>query len=191
MSSASKGRRMYPFFRMAYHMARARRQPKLGLFDVHVSRHRCWPWDIDLWLELNNGRTLTLFDMGRLPLVTRQGFTQLVRDNGLYITVAGSAVRYRRRIQPMQAFTMKSQMIGWDNRFLYFEQSMWLGDICANHVILRSAIARRGQGIVPPAEVAALAGVDPTSPPLPDWVQNWIDAETSRPWPPEGLPANS
>jgi acyl-CoA thioesterase FadM len=175
---------MYPFIRMTHHLMRARRQPPLGRFDVHVSQHRCWPWDIDLWMELNNGRTLTLYDLGRLPLVARQGLARDIRANGLYITVAGATVRYRRRIQPMRKFTMKSQMIGWDNRFFYFEQSMWLGDTCANHMILRSAIARRGQGIVQPPEVAALLGVEPQSPPLPDWVQNWVDAEATRAWPP-------
>ena len=175
---------MYPFIRMIHHIRRARRLPRLGLFEAHVSQHRCWPWDIDLWLELNNGRTLTLYDLGRLPLVTRQGLDKTIRGAGMYITVAGAAIRYRRRIQPLHRFTMKSRLLGWDNRFIYFEQSMWLGETCANHLILRSAIARRGQGIVPPAELAALLGVDAQSPPLPDWVQNWIDAEATRPWPP-------
>ena len=58
---------MYPFLRMFKEMARASRMPPLGLFDTHVSHHLCWPWDLDPWVELNNGRTLTLYDLGRLP----------------------------------------------------------------------------------------------------------------------------
>ena len=48
---------MYPFLRMFKEMVRASRMPPLGLFDTHVSHHLCWPWDLDPWVELNNGLT--------------------------------------------------------------------------------------------------------------------------------------
>ena len=64
---------MYPFFRMAYQLWLYRKAPALPILGTHVSRHRCWPWDLDPWVELNNGRTLTLFDLGRVPLGRRNG----------------------------------------------------------------------------------------------------------------------
>ena len=51
---------MYPLIRFASAILREGRAPKLGLLDTHVSQHICWPWDIDPFMELNNGRTLTL-----------------------------------------------------------------------------------------------------------------------------------
>ena len=62
---------MYPFVRMAKEIRKSRRAGPLGLTDTHVSRHICWPWDLDIWMELNNGRTLTLYDLGRLPMSMR------------------------------------------------------------------------------------------------------------------------
>ena len=50
---------MYPWFRMAKELWKFRKT-RLGPFETHVSTHRCWPWDIDPFMELNNGRTLTL-----------------------------------------------------------------------------------------------------------------------------------
>lgn len=174
---------MYPFLRAFKGMALARRQPKLGLFDTHVSRHICWPWDLDPWMELNNGRTLTLYDLGRLPLSRRTGVERVLRDRGWGLTVAGSSVRYRRRVTMFTRLTMHSRCLGWDARFLYMDQSMWAGEECTSQALIRSAIVSKA-GIVPPAQLAEAMGVAPESPALPDWVLAWSQAEATRPWPP-------
>jgi acyl-CoA thioesterase FadM len=174
---------MYPFMRLFKEMARARRMRPLGLFDTHVSHHICWPWDLDPWVELNNGRTLTLYDLGRLPLAARTGILDLLKSNGWGLTVAGSSVRYRRRVTLFSRLATHSRCLGWDARFLYTEQSMWKGDDCASQVLIRSAIVSKA-GIVPPAELAKAAGIPTVSPELPDWVGAWIAAEAARPWPP-------
>jgi acyl-CoA thioesterase FadM len=174
---------MYPFLRMFKEMARASRMPPLGLFDTHVSHQLCWPWDLDPWVELNNGRTLTLFDLGRLPLGARTGIHRILKAKRWGMTVAGSSVRYRRRVTMFSRLTTYSRCLGWDARFLYMEQSMWKGEECTSHVLIRSAIVGKA-GIVPPAEMAKAAGVAETSPALPDWVNAWIAADATRPWPP-------
>lgn len=174
---------MYPFLRMAKELVRARRLPPLGLLDTHVSHHRCWPWDLDPWMELNNGRTLTLFDLGRLPLGRRTGLDRVLRANRWGLTVAGSSVRYRRRVTVFSALTMHTRCIGWDARFLYMEQSMWRGDDCTSHVLIRSAVVSKG-GMVAPEKLARAMGHSGQSPALPAWVLAWIEADATRPWPP-------
>jgi acyl-CoA thioesterase FadM len=175
---------MYPFLRLAFGLARARRQPALGPFDPHVSHHICWPWDLDPWRELNNGRTLTLYDLGRTPLAVRSGVVGVLAAQGWGMTVAGSSVRYRRRVRAFDRVTMVSRLIGWDSRFLYMDQSMWKGTDCTSQALIRSAVTSRA-GIVPPADVARALGHDADSPPLPPWVLAWAEAEGQRPWPPE------
>jgi acyl-CoA thioesterase FadM len=175
---------MYPWFRMAKELWKFRKTP-LGPFDTHVSTHRCWPWDIDPFLELNNGRTLTLYDLGRLPLGHRTGVNGVIKARGWGMAVAGVSVRYRKRITAFQAFTMKTRLLGWDERFLYFEQSMWRGGDCASQALIRMAATRGRSGILPPAEVMQALQVPPQSPALPGWVQAWIAAEAERPWPPQ------
>lgn len=175
---------MYPFLRMAWHLGRAARSPRLGLTEAHVSRHICWPWDLDLWAELNNGRTLTMYDLGRIPLARRTGLEAVLRRHRWGLAVAGVSVRYRRRVQAFQRLTMRSRCLGWDERFFYIDQSLWRGDDCANQMLLRAAITDAG-GIVAPARVLAAADEPTASPPLPDWVLAWATAEGQRPWPPE------
>ncbi len=174
---------MYPVIRMAKEFAVHRRSPRLGLFDTHVSHHICWPWDIDLWMELNNGRTLTLFDLGRLVLFHRQGLIAMMRPRRWGGTVAGASIRYRRRVRMFHRVEMRSRVVGWDARFIYIEQSMWRRGDCTSHVLLRTAVVGPG-GMVPTGQIAAAMGHDGGSPPLPDWIANWIAADARRPWPP-------
>ena len=177
---------MYPLIRFAREVMAARRAPRLPPMGAHVSTHRVWPWDLDPWWELNNGRTLTLYDLGRIPMAIRLGIVQAMRENGWGFTVAGNTVRYRRRIKAFQRVTQVSRTIGWDDRFIYMEQSMWARGDCLNHMLLRVAIVGGAarKGLVSPAEFMAALGYSDPSPPLPGWVAAWIEADALRPWPP-------
>ena len=174
---------MYPFFRMAYQLWLYRKAPALPILGTHVSRHRCWPWDLDPWRELNNGRTLTLFDLGRIPMSVRMGFDRVAKAKGWGITVAGNSTRYRRRVTVFQKLTQVSRVLGWDARFVYLEQSFWRDGECTASMLLRSAFIRKG-GMVPPHEVLVALGQPTESPELPDWVKAWIAGDAERTWPP-------
>jgi acyl-CoA thioesterase FadM len=176
---------MYPVIRFFYNVWKYRKSPKIGLFETHVSHHYCLPWDIDLWHELNNGRTLTLYDIGRVPMSFRNGSAQVSKRAKLGMVVAGASVRYRKRITMFQKFEMRSRPIGFDDKFIYIEQSMWLSDeVCANHILIRGAVVRKGK-MVPPIELLSQLDPDLKTKPLPAWAQAWADADQQRPWPPE------
>lgn len=175
---------MYPFVRMFKNLLVHRNDPKLPLTGTHVSHHICWPWDIDLWLELNNGRTLTLYDLGRIPLAQRVGLITVLRRRRWGLTVAGSSVRYRRRIRTFERFEMRSRAVCVDDKFMYLEQSMWKQNgECANHAMYRTAVTDRN-GIVPPSEVMQELGSTEPMPEMPSHFQAWVDSENARPWPP-------
>ncbi len=178
---------MYPFLRLGREVMRNRKAAPLPLTGTHVAQHICWPWDIDPWMELNNGRTLTLYDLGRVGLFLRIGIVPVMRRNGWAGTVAGSSFRYRRRVRAFDRYELRSRMIGWDAKFFYAEQGMWRNGECTSHGLLRMAITDRS-GLVPTDRVAAAFGHDGASPPLPGWVGAWIDAEAQRPWPPMQAP---
>ena len=177
---------MYPVIRLLAQLWRHRNASPLPATGTHVSHHICLPWDIDLWRELNNGRTLTLYDLGRIPLARRVGLIRALRVNGWGLTIAGASVRYRRRVRVFERIEMRSCAVCWDARFVYIEQGMWnaRGE-CANHILYRAAVTAP-DGIVPPAQVMAAMGRDPArpAPETPAWVRAWIEADVARPWPP-------
>lgn len=175
---------MYPIARFFHHYLKYRNAPALSPTDTHECTVICWPWDIDPWRELNNGRTLTLYDLGRVPAGNRMGLSRALVKNRWGLAVAGGSVRYRKRVTVFQRITMKTRVIGWDDRFVYVEQSMWVKGTCTSHILLRTAVTSR-KGTVPPDQVLAAMGPDLARPQLPAWAQAWIDADATRPWPPE------
>jgi len=175
---------MYPVIRMIKELIVARNAAPLALTGTHVSQHICWPQDIDIWMELNNGRTLTLFDLGRIPLAHRIGLIDVLRKKRWALTMAGVSVRYRRRIRPFERFETRSRAVCWDDKFVYIEQSMWKRDgECANHALYRAAVTD-ADGIVIPERILDALGQESESPEPPEWIANWIAAEATRPWPP-------
>ena len=174
---------MYPYVRSMKEVLLHRKSPPVGVGEAHVSHHLCWPWDIDPWMELNNGRTLTLYDLGRIGLFARTGFFAITREKGWGGTVAGASIRYRRRIKMFDRLEMRTRVSGWDKRFFYCEQSLWRRGECASHGLMRIAVASPS-GIVDPALVAEALGYPTESPALPDWIASWVEAEALRPWPP-------
>lgn len=175
---------MYPAIRLVAQLFKHRNDPPLPPLGTHVSRHMCLPWDIDLWMELNNGRTLTLYDLGRTVAAQRAGLIAVLKQNRWGLTMAGASVRYRRRIRTFETIEMRSRVAWWDERFFYVEQSMWKNDReCANHIVYRSAVTSKAGIVSPDVVVQAL---DPTlqKPEPPDWIAAWIAAEGKRPWPP-------
>lgn len=173
---------MYPILRLLGERLRHGARP-LGLFETHVTHTLCWPWDLDPWMELNNGRTLTLHDLSRIPFMMRIGAIAAMRQKGWGITVAGSSMRYRRRVRVFQRVELRVRLAGWDGRFLYLEQAMVRDGQVLNHLLARMAATGRN-GIVPPAELMSELGHIGESPRLPDWIVAWINAEAQRPWPP-------
>lgn len=174
---------MYPFIRTIKEIITSKARPALPAFGTHVAHHRCWPQDIDVYLEMNNGRILTILDLGRTGLGIRTGLVRALRRNGWGLTMAGVSVRYRKRIRPFVKFRTVSTCLGWDEKFIYLDQSIWIGDDCAVQALYRAAVTDRA-GIVPPAHLLAAMGQNAAAPALPDWVNNWIAAEQTRIWPP-------
>jgi acyl-CoA thioesterase FadM len=181
---------MYPLLRLVAVTLSERRKPPMDLFATHELALRCLPWDLDGYGEMNNGRILTLYDLGRFALGIRVGLADVLRRQAWGLVVAGASVRYRARITGMQRVVLRTRVLGWDARFLYLEQGMWRGETCCNHALLRAGVTRKGR-LVPVADVAQAMGHAEPSPALPNWVAAWAEADGHRPWPPMAGPSSS
>ncbi len=174
---------MYPFGRMALELLLHRKAEALPPGGTHVSTHTCMPWDLDIWMELNNGRALTLYDLGRITLAMRMGLASALRRRGWGLTMAGASVRWRRRVRMFHRFQVHSTGIGRDARFFYIHQSMWRRSEPLSSILYRVAVTD-ANGIVPTQKVMEETGHTDWNPELPNWVIAWISAEDTRPWPP-------
>ncbi|MEM6636901.1 MAG: acyl-CoA thioesterase [Pseudomonadota bacterium] len=175
---------MYPIIRIGMNLWRHRNDPPLGFGDTHVTHLVCRLSDIDVFREMNNGRTLTLYDIGRFGLFKRLGVSAVMARNNWAGTVAGTSVRYRHRVRWRDRIEMRSRIAGWDDKFVYIDQSMWVGDRATSQQLIRTAVTDKN-GLVRPAKLAETFGVEAKGPKMPDWITAWIAAEAKRPWPPE------
>jgi acyl-CoA thioesterase FadM len=174
---------MYPLIRVALAMRAARKMPAQAPGEVHSITTRCWPWDIDPFMELNNGRSMTLMDIGRLPLAQRGGLIAMMKREGWRMTMAGAVVQYRRRVAPFAPMEIRTRAIGRAARFLYIEHLTLARGVPAHNAMYRAAVVD-ADGIVDTDRVAASLGHGDWNPELPPWVRAWSDAEALRPWPP-------
>lgn len=174
---------MYPVIRLLRVMLQARKAPKISLTDTSTIEFRCHPWDLDMFNEMNNGRVLTLYDLGRFDLGIRGNLLKVLGQKKWALVVAGSSVRYRKRIHMFNKITMHSQCVGFDDKWFYIEQSMWVGGKPCSSVLIRGGVSSKN-GLVNPAEVIELMGEDPNTCELSEWVKEWIESEQHRPWPP-------
>lgn len=144
---------------------------------------RCRPWDLDMFLEMNNGRILTLYDLGRYDLSIRTGFMKVLKDNRWGLVVAGASTRYRRRVRLFNKVTMRTQIAGFDERWIYIIQSMWVKGQPTSSVLLRTGVTEKGRTISTTRVREALGVADWQLEPT-GWVKDWIDGDENRTWPP-------
>lgn len=179
---------MYPFVRLWRVLRQARRSAPIGLFEESRITVRVWPQDIDVFNELNNGRTATLYDLGRFDLSARTGLLDAAQDRNWGLAVAGATIRFRRRVRMWEKVEIRTRLEGVEGLWGYIAQSMWRGREPCSSILVRIAVTDR-TGALPMDGVMEAVGHAGPLPDLPDWVVAWIDADGGRPWPPGERPS--
>ena len=124
------------------------------------------PNDLDLNGHMNNGRYLTLVDLGLVTMFVRSGFARLCLKNRWRPMGGGSIVYFRRGLTLFQRYTLRFSVIGWDKYWNYCRfEFVRDGEICATGFV-KGAASRRS-GLVPNREIYPVLGYDGPSPALP------------------------
>lgn len=155
---------------------RARRAPRLGPLDESVIHARVLPTDLDLNFHLNNGRYLTLMDLGRVDLLFRMGVVGELRRRRWNPVIASLTVRYRRALGLGQKFSIHTRLLCWDERWFYVEQRFTHGGEEMAKAIVRAAFTGPG-GRVLPQQLVDASPWSLRSPPMPEGVRRWVAAE--------------
>jgi len=170
---------MYPYLRLVKVVACASLGRRCELGEVGTLRMIVWPSDIDFYPEMNNGRHLTLMDLGRMDIAVRTGLFRLVRARGWGFVAAGASVRFRHPLRPFSSYELRTRPLGHDGRWLYFLQETVQRERTCSSVLLRGGV-RDSDGLVPAETVLEAMGYPHWNPELPAWVQAWIDADDLR-----------
>jgi acyl-CoA thioesterase FadM len=150
---------------------------RLALFDRSVVRFRVLPNDVDVNFHMNNGRYLTMMDLGRFDLIARNGIFRALLRRRWFPVVGSATIRFIRSLGPLVRYELHTEMVGWDEKWFYLRQRfVYRGEVMAVGII-KGLFQKKGQKIAP-ADVVAAAGYPVTSPPLPQEVIEWQRAES-------------
>lgn len=166
------------WFRMLYFFLTWRSRSRLDFFDEAATPFRTWPTDLDMNVHMNNGVYLSLMDIGRFDLVFRNGLSRVLKREKWYPVVASQTIRYRKSLAPFQKFEIKSQLLGWDEKFFYIRQKFESkGELTALAVVKAAFLKKGERGIVDPLKVAQACGHTGDENHLPSWAHQWIESE--------------
>jgi acyl-CoA thioesterase FadM len=141
----------------------SRRRGRMDVLAEGRVTLRCWPNDLDTNLHMNNGRYLTIMDLGRLDLILRTGLLPVMRSRKWYPVIATARIGFRRSINVFDRFDLTTRVIGWDEKWLYIEHRMERGDKVMAQAFVKGLFLGP-DGKVPMAELIAAAGHQGLSP---------------------------
>lgn len=152
---------------------RARPLEPLGTSRIHG---RVLPQDVEL-RRMNNGRYVTMQDIGRFDLAVRAGFVRPMFERKWQPLVRSLSIDFRKSLLLGQCFELTTRFVAWDARYFYMDQRfVRAGEDVA--VSWCKVLFRERDRTVPPAEVLAEMGKgELDSPPLPESLRLWLESE--------------
>jgi acyl-CoA thioesterase FadM len=144
---------------------------------------RVLPTDLDLNGHMNNGRYLSLMDLGRLDVVLRSGLWRVIWRNRWAPTLGGVAVRFHRELRPFDRFRIETRIAAWTESIAVMEQTFVLDGRGSAGLVAARALAkcafhdRKTRSLVPMKRLVADLGVEVESPPPSPEIEAFLAAD--------------
>lgn len=115
---------MYPYLRFLKVILKSSFSKKKEFYsaEADVINMIVMPQDLDPFLELNNGRYVTLLDLGRFGFGAKVRIQDFLKKNNWSMTITGTYNNYRYRLKLFQRFQIKTKVLGYDEKWFYFFQ---------------------------------------------------------------------
>ena len=159
------------WLRLLAFLLAARWRPALALpAGTSVLHFRAWPTDLDLSLHVNNGRYLSLMDLGRLDLMVGAGLWRAILQHRWTPIASNVLIRFRREIRPFQRFRLETRLVTWDTSMVVMEQVFVLeggprnGQVAARALFKGGIYDRRARTFVPIARLMQEIGAAAEAP---------------------------
>lgn len=159
------------WLRLIWVLVTGRWRGYLALPDgVSVLDFRVWPHDLDLSVHMNNGRYLTLMDLGRTDVMVRSGLWKEVWRRRWTPIASAVTIRFRRELTPFQAFRLETRLACWDETLVVMEQAFVIsggprdGQVAARALFKGGLYDRRTRRFVPIADLMTTIGLSAQSP---------------------------
>lgn len=165
------------FFRLLHILIFSRFRTPVDVMAECATPFRVWFTDLDVLRHMNNGVYLSLQDLARMDYMTRAGAAKKIAAQGWYPVVAAETIRFRRSLQPLQKFEIRTRLISWDDKYLFLEHKFTSrGQVIAVGMI-RARFLKKSGGSVTPQELMKVLELNLQAPAFPDYLRAWISSE--------------
>jgi len=96
---------------------------------------------------MNNGRYLTIMDLGRLALMKQSGLLKIVKQQKYLPVVGSTTITYRKELKVFDKFTLKTQITHMDDKWMYILHEMWRGEQKVASAILKGLFIKNGKSV--------------------------------------------
>lgn len=101
--------------------------------------------DMDLNVHMNNGRYLSVMDLGRIDLMMRAGHFWHLFMHGYYPVTVAESIRFRKSLFILQKFQLETHIEAWDARDICISQKFFRkGELIAEGYV-QARFRRRGR----------------------------------------------
>ena len=95
---------------------------KASIFSECSTPFRVAPTDLDLNFHMNNGKYLSIMDLGRFDLLLKTKTFYSLALTGHYPVVVSESIRFKRSLAPFQRFDLVTQIESFDDRDFFITQ---------------------------------------------------------------------
>lgn len=148
-------------------------KPSADVYDEVSNTFITKPWHIDYNIHVNNAVYLKYFEGGRWAHSIATGTLKKCLQHKYNFVVASIEVGYFREIGPFKKMTVKSKIVGCDEKYAYFSQSIFdqKGKLYTNAMV-KAALIHKGKS-ASAAEAMEKLGYPAPPTPLPAHFETW------------------
>lgn len=160
------------WLRLIWMLLTAWRRRQVSILETSSLRMRVMPNDLDFNGHVNNGRFLTLADVGRMDFVLRSGAARAAFRMRALPIVGDSLAKFRRDLKLFERFDIETRLIGWDEKWTFMEHRFLRHGRVLGVVVIRG-LFKGPQGPISPGDFLAAMDLSAAPPALPGWVRDW------------------
>lgn len=127
---------------------------KTNMMDPCYTSFIVGPLDLDTNFHVNNGRYLSIMDLGRFDIMIKaKVFWKLVLG-GYYPVVVSESIRFKKSLALFNRFQIETRIDSWDEKDFYMRQTfLYKNQIMAIGFIKGRFLKRGERRTVPPQEL--------------------------------------
>ena len=148
--------------------------PRRGVLEESRVSFRVLPTDCDLNLHMNNGRYLSLMDLGRIHLMAQIRLLGVMLRKKWKPMLAAADINFIRQLAPFQKFELVTRIVTWDDKYAYLEQRFESGGMLCAHAYVKGLFLD-ARGRVANSTVVGEIGYEGAPPPCPEELRLWAE----------------